>query len=254
MRNSNYPFFKFITGDSKVHKMNSKSKILMLILIDISILLSFDIISLSLIGLLLVYIMNASKISLEGYIVNILKVWPLYLLGIILAYLFTFNISIAVCIAIKLIYFILTNLILTFTTSLSEIAWGIECLLEKLKQIKVPVSKISLRVALTLKLISTTFEQVKSIRKSMAYRGLKYSDTKSLNKILIPSISVSIKHVKKVSHAMKLRFYGKSNRRTNYHEFKKTSFDRKLIFLSSLIIYFMVAFTFIYPRFSLLIK
>ena len=39
----------------------------------------------------------------------------------------------------------------------------------------------------------------------------------------------TIKHVKKVSHAMKLRFYGKSNRRTNYHEFKKTSFDRKLI-------------------------
>lgn len=254
MKNSNYPFFKFITGDSKVHKMNSRSKILMLILIDFSILLSFDYISLALLALLLFYLMQASKISIEGYIVNILKVWPLYVLGFILGYLFTFNISIGLCIAIKLVYFILTNLILTFTTSLSEIAWGIETLFEKLKQIKVPVSKISLRVALTLKLISTTFEQVKSIRKSMAYRGLKYSDTKSLNKILIPSISVSIKHVKKVSYAMKLRFYGKTNRRTNYHEFKKTSFDRKLIIISSVIIYFMVAFTFIYPRFSLLIK
>lgn len=254
MRNSNYPFFKFITGDSKVHKMNSKSKILMLILIDLSILLSFDYISLSLIGFLLLYIMFSSKISIDGYIINILKVWPLYVLGFVLGYLFTFSSLIGLCIGIKLIYFILTNLILTFTTSLSEIAWGIETLFEKLKQIKVPVSKISLRVALALKLISTTFEQVKSIRKSMAYRGLKYSDTKSLNKILIPSISVSIKHVKKVSHAMKLRFYGKSNRRTNYHEFKKTSFDKKLIFLSSLIIYFMIAFTFIYPRFSLIIK
>ena len=85
-------------------------------------------------ALLLFYLMQASKISIEGYIVNILKVWPLYVLGFILGYLFTFNISIGLCIAIKLVYFILTNLILTFTTSLSEIAWGFECLFIKLNK------------------------------------------------------------------------------------------------------------------------
>ena len=39
---------------------------------------------------------------------------------------------------------------------------------------------------------------------------------------------------------MKLRFYGASKKRTNYHEYKVTKFDKILIFINIVLIYAIV--------------
>ena len=97
----------------------------------------------------------------------------------------TLNIQLAILWGLKTILIITLFLIFTFTTSLSEIAWGFECTFIKLKNINIPVSKISLRIAMDIKFISTVFEESKEIRKSMAYRGVPYKKggLKSLKKI-----------------------------------------------------------------------
>ena len=132
-------------------------------------------------------------------------------------------------------------LILTFTTSLSEIAWGFECAFACLKKINFPVSKASLKIAMDIKFISTIFEESKVVRKSMAYRGVSYNKNKlqSFKKMIVPVISLSYKLSRRMVKIMKLRFYG-NKKRTNYHENKVTKFDKILVFSPVILIYVVI--------------
>ena len=152
------------------------------------------------------------------------------------------NISTALFIVIKFIYVIILFIIITLTTSLSEIAWGFECLFEGLKKIKVPVTKIALRVAFSIKFLGVFFEQIKTIRKSMAYRGVPYKKgiISSFTKMIIPSARLSYNLSKRTIVAMKLRFYGYGTKRTNYHENKRTNFDTALIVCNLIFVYIIL--------------
>jgi len=236
---NNHHFFRYITGDSKIHLMNSKFKTIWLLLTLIATLLIHDYAALAIVSAFLIYAAIESKIDIDTYFKNITLVWPIYIITMLISYLVTFNVLSSALITTKVMLLVLLFLIYTFTTSLSEIAWGFECLFERLKKIKVPVSKISLRIALVIKFISTLFEQLKNVRKSMAYRGIAYSknDLTIARKMFMPVIRLSYKLSKRTISAMKLRFYGASTKRTNYHENKVTGFDRFIIVMNAIILY-----------------
>lgn len=240
--NSKYTFFRYITGDSKIHLMNSKMKIISFLLILLSILLINDYISLCISFMLLLFLMAYSKIDIKAYITNIIAVWWIYLIMFLILFFTTLNISLSFLWTLKIVLIITLLLVLTFTTSLSEIAWGFECAFIKLKKINIPVSKISLRIAMDIKFISTIFEESKEIRKSMAYRGIPYKKggITSFKKMIIPVITLSYKSSRRMAKVMRLRFYGNSKRRTNYHENKVTTFDKFLIFIPIVIIYITI--------------
>ncbi len=235
---NNYPFFRYITGDSKVHKMNSKMKILWFLISLLILVLLRDIISTAIFTLIILFMMLSSKINVMAYLLNLLRVWLLYVVGFVVTYLLTLNAPIALFVGYKLLLLVLILLIITFTTSLSEIAWGFECLFSKLKKIGAPVSRISLKIALQIKFIATLFEQYKTIRKSMMYRGMPYKGSKA--KVFVPALNLSYRASRQMESAMKLRFYGKSKRRTNYHENKETSFDKTLVFVCTIFIYVVI--------------
>ena len=236
---NNIPYFRYITGDSKVHKMNSKMKLLCFFLSIFNIILIKDSISLLLFLLFIIYVVSNTKINLYYYFKNIFILFPIYLLLFIVMFILGLNLSTVLFIVIKFIYIILLFIVITFTTSLSEIAWGFECLFEKLKKIKIPVTKIALRVAFSIKFLAMFFEQIKTIRKSMAYRGVPYKKgvISSFTKMIIPSARLSYNLSKRTIIAMKLRFYGYSKKRTNYHENKTTVFDKILIACNLIFVY-----------------
>ncbi len=241
--NNSYSFFKYVSKTSYFHLMNSKNKILLLLLTLVSIILLRTYTSSLILFLYLVYIMFKTNISFDIYINNIFLVWPLYLLIFLITFFLTFNINASLLWVIKVIYIVLVLLILTFTTSLSEIAWGFECLFNKLNKIHMPVSKIALKIALCIKFISTLFEQSKLIRKSLVYKGIAYkklSIFKIIKLMIIPSIYLSYKLSTRVISVMKLRFYGSSKKRSNYHENKVKKFDNFLIFLCVIILYMTI--------------
>ncbi len=236
---SKYPFFKFISGSSKIHIMNSKMKIIWFLLCILISLLLRDFITLSIFLLYLLFIMKESDIPLNAYISNLFILWPLFTSIFMIALFLTFDFTNAFYLVLKIIFIILIFLILTFTTSLSEIAWGFDCTFTKLKKIGIPVSKWSLKVAMGIKFISTLFEQFKAVRKSMAYRGVSYKKNgfKAAKNMFIPVIKLSYKLSTRMISAMKMRFYGNSRERTNYHENKVTKFDKYIVLASVVIIY-----------------
>ncbi|MGN1268471.1 MAG: energy-coupling factor transporter transmembrane component T family protein [Candidatus Aphodocola sp.] len=237
-----YPFFKYVTGDSKMHVMNSKMKIIWFLAMLLCTLIYRDYVSAIILTLLFIFFMASSKISLKAYLSNIFLIWPIYIITFIICYLVTSNILFSILIVIKVIMLVLLFIILTFTTSLSEIAWGFECAFVKLKKIGIPVSKISLKIAMNIKFISTLFEKFKEVRKSMAYRGIPYKNGsfKAFRKMIIPVFSLSYKLSRRMGKIMKLRFYGLSKKRTNYHENKTTKFDKILVISSFILLYIVI--------------
>lgn len=244
---SNYPLFRYITGDSKVHLMNSKMKILWMLLSTLLIALISEYISLFIFALFLLFVIKKTNIRIDFYLANILILWPLYLVIFLISFLLSCSMLTTLLIELKFVLFVIVFIIVTFTTSLSEIAWGFENLFIKLKKIKVPVTKISLRIAFSIKFISTLFEQSKDVRKSMAYRGVPYCSGFIIpfKKMVLPIISLSYKLSRRTIKAMKLRFYGYSNKRTNYHENKTTNFDKALIVADIIILYIIIYFRWI---------
>lgn len=239
---NSYSLFRYITGNSKIHLMNSKMKILWILFSSILVFLIKDYVSLFIFLSLMVFIVMKTEISLKNYLSNLLVLWPLYVIFFAISFVLTFDINFSILLFSKIIFFALLFIILTFTTSLSEIAWGFENLFIKLKKVNVPVTKISLRIAFGIKFISTLFEQSKEIRKSMAYRGIPYKSGvfTSFKKMFLPVVRLSYKLSRRTIKAMKLRFYGYSKTRTNYHENKATSFDRILIVINIIILYVIV--------------
>ena len=236
-----YPFFNYVTGNSKVHNMNSKYKVLFIIIYILLLILLRDKYSTMLISLLTLFVLYKTKINLLAYIYNAFRVWIVYVISFIISFIFSLDVLFSIFITYKVFLIIIILLFLTFTTSLSEIAWGIECLFSKLKKINIPVSKIALRIAMDIKFVSTLFLQASTIRKSMAYRGVSYHNhTKALRSMIIPVITLSYKLSRRMQAAMKLRFYGYSKRRTNYHENKTTSFDKVLIVLEFVLLYVII--------------
>ena len=239
---NNHHFFRYVTGNSKIHLMSSKYKTLWLLLSLAMICFVNQYIYAAFVSIFLLYMMIMSKIDIKTYIENVLVLWPLYIIVLILSYVITFNVFVSVLLFIKIILIVLLLLIYTFTTSLSEIAWGFECLFEKLKKIKIPVSKISLRIALIIKFISTLFEQLKTIRKSMAYRGISYGEKgiSTTRRMFMPVVRLSYKLSLRTISTMKLRFYGASKQRTNYHENKVTKFDKIILVISIILLYLVL--------------
>ena len=239
---NNYSFFKYITADSKIHLLNSKMKILLTIINIISILLIRNYPSLLVMFLFLFIVCIISKIGITRYFDNVMVLWPIYVLIGLISVVLTFNFLFSILLATKIMLIILVFLILTNTTSLSEIAWGIETLFSKLKIVKFPVSKIALRIAMHIKFIATMFEQSQEIRKSMAYRGVPYNSMGLLavKKMTVPVVSLSYKLSRRMVKIMKLRFYGSSDKRTNYHDNKVTKNDKLLVFVSLVICYIIL--------------
>lgn len=242
MMSNKYPFFKYVTGSSRVHLMNSKMKIIWFLLTFLATLIINDFVSSLILTLFLLVVILNSKINITAYVKNLLTVWWFYVLCFLIAFLITIEISLSLLVLAKAILVVTLFLILTFTTSLSEIAWGFECAFIRLKKIKVPVSKISLRIAMDIKFIATVFEQSKEIRKSMAYRGVSYKKNflNSFKKMIIPVLSLSYNSSRNLAKIMRLRFYGNSKRRTNYRENKTSGFDKVLVFTSVILIYIVI--------------
>lgn len=242
MMNNNYHFFRYVAITSKMHLMNSRMKIIWFLLCLLCLVFFKDYLSLLLLFTFLIITAGFSKVKLSNYLTGLFVVWPLYLIIFFTVFLISLNVLTSLFFVIKFVLIILLFLIMTSTTSLSEIAWGLEMTFNPLKKLRIPISKISLRIAMDIKFISLIYDESRDIKKSMAYRGAVYKSGsfKSFKKIIIPVVCLAYKSSRRMIKIMKLRFYGSNKRRTNYHDNKITWFDKVLVITSVILVYVVI--------------
>jgi len=147
---------------------------------------------------------------------------------------------------LRIVTVIILTSLLTFTTTTTDINFGMEALMSPLKLIKVPVEIIAMMLSLTLRYIPTLLEETEKIMKAQASRGVDFNESKLKEKIvqiislLIPIFVISFKRAEDLGNAMEARGYIVGQKRTRIDQFKISVGDYFIISMAVLLLAGMI--------------
>ena len=238
---------QYIPGESFVHKLDPRLKILisLLFIIDLFLVNNFN-------GYLFVLIFIVSTILIANlpfkYVYKGLK--PIFAIILItavlnifmttgehLVYQFGFikiykeGLITAAFMIVRLVFLIMGTSILTLTTSPIELTDGIENLLNPFKKIGIPAHELAMMMTIALRFIPTLMDETDKIMKAQMARGADFESgnlvkrAKSLIPILVPLFISSFRRADELAMAMESRCYKGGKGRTRMKELKVTKRD-----------------------------
>lgn len=233
---------QYLPGNSAVHKLDPRTKLLLMIAFVVGIFLVTDIRAFSVIIIFIIAVTLVSNIPI-GYLAKAIK--PLKL---ILPLMFLFNLFLnksgtllfelwiiklysdglynAFFIVLRLVTLVVGTSLLTLTTTPVSLTDGIESLLSPLKFIKFPVHELAMMMTTALRFIPTLIEEADKIRKAQLARGADFESgnfikrAKAMLPILIPLIVNSLRHAEELAMAMESRCYHGGEGRTKMRVLK----------------------------------
>lgn len=238
---------QYVPGDSFVHKLDPRVKIMLSILfiIDLFLVKNFQ-------GYIFILLFTAlaifiSKIQLR-YIYKGLK--PIFVLMLITALFNVFltkgdtlmyqlgflkvyreGLSLAIFMVLRLTFLIIGTSLLTLTTSPIELTDGIEKLLNPYKKIGVPAHELAMMMTIALRFIPTLMDETDKIMKAQKARGADFESgnivqrAKNLIPLLVPLFISSFRRADELAAAMEARCYRGGEGRTRMKILKLTQKD-----------------------------
>ncbi len=257
---------QYIPGESFIHKLDPRTKILISFLFIISLFIIDKFVGYIFVVAFLALVVYIAKIS-PRYLYKGLK--PVFLLIALTAILNIFmlregrlifhlgfikiyesGIRTAFFMAIRLILLIMGTSVLTLTTSPIELTDGIERLLKPIgKEI---AHELAMMMTIALRFIPTLIDETDKIMKAQKARGADFETggliqkAKSLIPLLVPLFISSFRRADELAMAMEARCYRGGVGRTRMKVLKFTSKDFiafgvfALLFVSTLIIRFAI--------------
>ena len=227
---------QFFPGNSVVHRLDPRTKLLMLIVYIVSLFVANNWVSYLLVFAFLATVIAISHIPLKSIfrgmkplifilvftgVLNIfftagqtllVEFWiiHIYLEGIIRA---AFMIA-------RILMLITGTFLLTYTTSPIALTDGLESLLNPLKKIKLPVHELSMMMCIALRFIPTLIEETDKIMSAQKARGADFETgnifkrVKALVPILVPLFISAFRRADELATAMECRCYQGGDGRT----------------------------------------
>ena len=248
---------QYIPGDSFVHKLDPRLKIMisLLFIVDLFLVNNFE-------GYLFVLIFIVATVFISNlpfkYIYKGLK--PIFAILLITAILNIFMTSgkellwtfgfinvykegviIAAFMIVRLVFLIMGTSVLTLTTSPIELTDGIEKLLNPFKKIGIPAHELAMMMTIALRFIPTLMDETDKIMKAQMARGADFesgnliSRAKSLIPILVPLFISSFRRADELAMAMESRCYRGGEGRTRMKQLKVTQRDYVASFVFALL-------------------
>jgi energy-coupling factor transport system permease protein len=233
---------KYIPTNSIIHRMDPRSKLL---LIFIFVLVIFLANNPETYGLLIVYTILINQLTRVPitFILKGLKpvIWIIlftFFLHIFMtkegALLFEWGfISIyeeglrqGIFISIRFFLLVVMTSLLTLTTTPIEVTDGMESLLNPFKRFKLPVHELALMMSISLRFIPTLMQETEKIMKAQAARGVEFSSgpikdrIKAIIPLLVPLFINSFRRAEELANAMEARGYRGGEGRTKLRELK----------------------------------
>jgi energy-coupling factor transport system permease protein len=233
---------QYIPGDSFVHKLDPRLKILISLLFIVDLFLVNNFLGYIFIVIFILTTILIAKLSFK-YIYKGLK--PILVLLIITGLLNIFMTSgkelvfhlgfisiykeglvIAAFMIVRLVFLIIGTSILTLTTSPIELTDGIEKLLNPFKRIGIPAHELAMMMTIALRFIPTLMDETDKIMKAQMARGADFesgnliSRAKSLIPILVPLFISSFRRADELAMAMESRCYKGGEGRTRMKQLK----------------------------------
>lgn len=238
---------QYFPGNSPVHRLDPRTKIIAVFFYIVALFLAKSFISYAVMFLLLAASIKISKVPLKA-ILNGMK--PIVFLAAFTAVLNLFytpgetvlmeiwvlritleGILSAFFMVVRIMMLIAGTFLLTYTTSPILLTDGLESLMNPLKKIKVPVHELSMMMSIALRFIPTLIEETDKIMSAQRARGADFENgnlverAKSLIPLLVPLFISSFRRADELAVAMECRCYHGGEGRTRLRQLQYRQSD-----------------------------
>ena len=254
---------QYFPGNSIIHRMDSRFKIVLDILYVVILFVADNYISLAVAGIFILMAYAVSEIKPIMMLKSLKPLMPLILFTAILNLFFVKGegeplvdcwvvtiymegISTAIFMIVRIICLIIGMSLLTYTTSPIVLTDAIERLLSPLKKIKLPVHELAMMMTIALRFIPTLIEETDKIMSAQKARGADLDTgglmkrAKALVPILIPLFVSAFKRANELAMAMECRCYKGGEGRTKLRQLKAQSFDYMIALLMLTVLGFVI--------------
>lgn len=242
---NNITFGRYYNKNSVIHRLSPVFKLISLMIMIVGIFFIDSYIDILMFSLYLVLVMVYSDIGIITYLKNIYSIKIFLLFIFIIDLIFNSNINNIVFDLYKLIFIIIYSSALSYTTSTSEITYGIERILKVFNNY-IPVNDIAMIITLTIRYIPTLTMEADRIIKAQKMRGIDFDSKNIKNKIsslvgvFIPMFILSLKKSESLGDIMDLRLYNYGKSRTNYRTNSWKKIDSLLLILNIIILIIVI--------------
>ncbi len=232
---------QYFPGTSPLHRMDPRTKLLMLVLYIVTIFMSGSLLPFALCAAGLFLAIKLSRIplklilkSLKPIVIIVIFTGVLNILytpGDILAQWWIFKITrqgiaTAAVMITRILLLVASTALLTYTTSPMALTDALENLLSPLKKIKVPVHEFAMMMSIALRFIPTLIEETDKIMSAQKARGADFESgnlvqrAKALVPVLVPLFISAFRRADELACAMECRLYHGGANRTRLHTLK----------------------------------
>lgn len=258
----NIAFGQYYEGNSVIHRLDPRAKLLFVVLFIVSIFVAKDIYAFAMLFGLLVLCIIVSRVPLRVILKGLKPLTIIILFTAILNMFWTtdtrepiFSVTIipnfwtmtlhykglinAGILAFRIVILLIgTTLFFSYTTTPIELTDGLEKGLSPLKKIKIPVHEFAMMMTIALRFIPTLIDETSKIMNAQKARGADFSSgglikkAKALIPIIIPLFVSSFRRAEELATAMECRCYHGGNGRTRMKVLKMKFKDYVFILLS----------------------
>jgi len=255
---------QYVPGNSFIHKLDPRSKLLIIFFYVIFVFFANNTWSYGLLTFFVVVTIISTFIPIRFILKGLTPIWFLIIFtfllhlfltkeGPVVYELFSIKfhlggIKMGLVISLRFCLLILMTSLLTLTTTPIEITDAIESLLHPFKKVKFPVHEMALMMSISLRFIPTLMQETDKISKAQASRGVDFRTGKLRDRIkaiiplLVPLFVSAFKRAEDLAMAMEARGYHGGEGRSKLRELRYRARDYAafIIFIAIIIILFIV--------------
>ena len=237
---------QYFPGNTFVHRLDPRVKLIFTILYIIALFLAKHLLSYAVLIAVLILCVAISRIKPKALFKGMKPVIFLVIITGLLNLFYTSGDPIwqwgflkitvegiwaAIFMILRIVMLICCTFLLTYTTSPIMLTDGLENLLNPLKKIKVPVHELSMMMSIALRFIPTLIEETDKIMSAQRARGADFDTgnlfqkAKALVPLLVPLFVSSFRRADELAVAMECRCYHGGEGRTRLKELHYTGQD-----------------------------
>ena len=255
---NNVALGQYMPLDSVVHKMDPRSKIMIMLFLMVAIFIPAGVLGYVIIGIFILLSLYLSKLNIKYalrtmkpmlwmmaflLVINLLVIktgTPLFSIKGFIIYSDALNQTLYIVVRLMLMVIITT--VLTATTKPLDLTLGIEKLLKPFEKIGVPAHIIAMMISIALRFIPTLIEETQRIMNAQASRGVDLENGSIKEKIMailsliVPLFVSAFDRADQLANAMEARGYDPSRKRTRYKVLKMQTIDYASMILSVVVL------------------
>lgn len=237
---------QYFPGDSFVHRLDPRTKIIVVMLFISSIFLAETFLAYGILTLFTCVVIGIAGIPAGMVLRSIKPLWIIVLLtlgihvfttpgNVVYSWKFITitkeGLTQGSLMSMRLILLIVMSSLLTFTTSPIALTDGIERLLKPFKKIGVPAHELAMMMTIALRFIPTLLEETDRIMKAQMARGADFSSgnivrrARNMIPLLVPLFISAFRRADELAIAMEARCYRGGDSRTRMKELKMGAID-----------------------------